>query len=118
VEIDMPRNKISKKEKVWKHLIANPLATSKEVASKVGCTPNYVHHLKSTIGTPREVFEAEAKAKAKNATSMFTTFDEAISRAPIRDLSVGTTWKSRVVQLLITLAIMVVLISWLYVAWL
>tara|TARA_R100001463_G_scaffold135820_1_gene199775 strand:+ start:258 stop:593 length:336 start_codon:yes stop_codon:yes gene_type:complete len=109
----MAKYKMSKKEKVWKHLIANPLATPKEVAEKVGCTANYVHHLKSTIGTPREVFEAEAKAKAEKATSMFTDFDRAIANAPIRDTV--NVWTDRLWQVAVAIGVAVVIGAWLYV---
>ena len=43
----------SKADAVWAHLVTNPLASPAEVAYK----------LLKKVGTPREVFEAEAEAK-------------------------------------------------------
>ena len=53
-----------KAEAVWAYLIANPLARPAEVSKATGVSYGYVHQLMSKVGTPREVFEAEAAAKA------------------------------------------------------
>jgi len=52
---------MTKKEKVWKYLIKNPLASSKQIAKAVGCTTHYAASLKKKTGTPKEVFEKEQK---------------------------------------------------------
>lgn len=52
---------MNKKEKVWKYLIKNPLASSKQIAKAVGCTTHYAASLKKKTGTPKEVFEKEQK---------------------------------------------------------
>lgn len=53
-----------KAEAVWAYLLANPLARPVEVSNATGVSYGYVHQLMSKVGTPREVFEAEAAAKA------------------------------------------------------
>ena len=53
-----------KAQAVWAYLIANPLARPVEVSNATGVSYGYVHQLMSKVGTPREVFEAEAAAKA------------------------------------------------------
>ena len=52
---------MTKKEKVWKYLLKNPLASSKQIAKAVGCTTHYAASLKKKTGTPKEVFEKEQK---------------------------------------------------------
>jgi hypothetical protein len=54
----------SKADAVWAYLVANPLARPIEVSKATGVTYGYVYKLMSKVGTPREVFEAEAAAKA------------------------------------------------------
>jgi len=54
----------SKADAVWAYLIANPLARPVEVSKATGVSYGYVYKLMSKVGTPREVFEAEAAAKA------------------------------------------------------
>jgi hypothetical protein len=51
--------KASKADTVWAYL-ARPI----EVSKATGVTYGYVYKLMSKVGTPREVFEAEAAAKA------------------------------------------------------
>ena len=61
-----PKPKIargSKADAVWAHLVANPLARPADVSKATGVSYGYVYKLMSKIGTPREVFEAEAAAK-------------------------------------------------------
>ena len=53
-----------KADAVWAYLIANPLARPAEVSKVTGVSYGYVHQLMGKVGTPREVFEAEAAAKA------------------------------------------------------
>ena len=53
-----------KAEAVWAYLVANPLARPADVSKATGVSYGYVYKLMSKVGTPREVFEAEAAAKA------------------------------------------------------
>ncbi|MDB4725583.1 hypothetical protein OAF44_03580 [Akkermansiaceae bacterium] len=53
-----------KADAVWAYLVANPLARPAEVSKATGVSYGYVYKLMSKVGTPREVFEAEAAAKA------------------------------------------------------
>jgi len=50
-----------KAELVWAYLLKNKLATSQEVAKATGVSDAYAYQLMRKIGTPREVFEKEAK---------------------------------------------------------
>ena len=62
-----PKPKFAHGEKadaVWAYLVANPLARPAEVSKATGVSYGYVYKLMSKVGTPREVFEAEAAAKA------------------------------------------------------
>jgi hypothetical protein len=54
-----------KAEKVWAYLLKNKLATPAEVAKATGVSYGYVYKLMKKIGTPKEVFEEEAKSTAK-----------------------------------------------------
>ena len=53
--------KIKKKDKVWAYLLKNKTATPAEVAKATGVSYPYVYKLMKSIGTPKEVFEAEAR---------------------------------------------------------
>ena len=53
-----------KAEAVWAYLIANPLARPADVSKATGVSYGYVHQLMGKVGTPREVFEAEAKQES------------------------------------------------------
>ena len=57
----MANRKKSKKEKVWAYLLKNKLATGKEVAKATGVSYTYVNKLMQSIGTPKEIFEAEVE---------------------------------------------------------
>ena len=59
---------MNKREKVWKYLVKNPLASSKQIAKAVGCTTHYAASLKKKVGTPKEVFEQELISKLKAST--------------------------------------------------
>jgi len=52
-----------KADAVWAYLVTNPLARPAEVSKATGVSYGYVVNLMSKVGTPREVFEAEAAAK-------------------------------------------------------
>jgi hypothetical protein len=67
---------MNKKEKVWKYLIKNPLASSKQIAKAVGCTTHYAASLKKKVGTPKEVFRRE-QDKLRN--SRVALLEEAVS---------------------------------------
>ena len=56
-----------KAEIVWAHIIADPLARPVEVSNATGVSYGYVHQLMGKVGTPREVFEAEAAAVVKTS---------------------------------------------------
>ena len=68
----MGRRKMTKTEKVWAYLIKNPTATAKEVASQVGCTTKLVYTLRKKIGTPQEVFKAEAQPKQRTRVNLLS----------------------------------------------
>ena len=53
-----------KQEKIWSYKVDHPLASASEVAKATNTSYGYVYKLFQSIGTPREVFEAEA-AKPK-----------------------------------------------------
>ena len=55
----------NKQVKVWSYKVDHPLASASEVAKATNTSYGYVYKLFQNIGTPREVFEAEAEAKAK-----------------------------------------------------
>lgn len=50
-----------KAEKVWKYLLKHKLATPAEVSKATGVSYGYVYKLMKKVGTPKEVFVAEAK---------------------------------------------------------
>lgn len=71
-----------KAELVWAYILKNKLATSQEVAKATGVSDAYAYQLMRKIGTPREVFEEEAKAEkplvAEKQLALRTSFaDEA-----------------------------------------
>ena len=51
-----------KSQLVWNYLLKNRTARPAEVAKATGVSSSHVYRLMNSIGTPREVFEAEAKA--------------------------------------------------------
>jgi len=68
----MGRRKMTKTDKVWAYLIKNPTATAKEVATQVGCTTKLVYTLRKKIGTPQEVFKAEAQPKQRTRVKLLS----------------------------------------------
>ncbi len=68
----MGRKKMTKTEKVWAYLVKNPTATAKEVATQVGCTTKLVYTLRKKIGTPQEVFKAEAQPKQRTRVKLLS----------------------------------------------
>lgn len=53
--------KMTKAEKVWAYLLKNKLASTAEVAKATGVSYGYTYKLMKKVGTPKEVFVAEAK---------------------------------------------------------
>ena len=53
--------KKTKADKIWSYKIKHPQATTNEIAKATKSSYNYVHALMGKIGTPKEVFEKEAK---------------------------------------------------------
>jgi len=51
-----------KSQLVWNYLLKNRTARPAEVAKATGVSNSHVYRLMNSIGTPREVFEAEAQA--------------------------------------------------------
>ena len=51
-----------KSQLVWNYLLKNRTASPREVADATGVSSSHVYRLMNNIGTPREVFEAEAQA--------------------------------------------------------
>ena len=50
-----------KRERVWKYLLKNKIATAKEVAKACSVSYGYARSMMNSIGTPKEVFIEEAK---------------------------------------------------------
>lgn len=50
-----------KRERVWKYLLKNKIATAKEVAKACSVSYGYARSMMNSIGTPKEVFIKEAK---------------------------------------------------------
>tara|TARA_R110000822_G_scaffold14939_6_gene52072 strand:+ start:1951 stop:2454 length:504 start_codon:yes stop_codon:yes gene_type:complete len=55
-----------KANKVWAYLVKNKTATPAEVSKATGVSYAYVYKLMQRIGTPKEVFKAEAREEAKS----------------------------------------------------
>lgn len=115
--------KTKKSDVVWKYLLKNKLATPAQVARATGVSYAYAYKLMKNIGTPREVFEAEAlieaKAKIKDIQKEKeqNDFEKSILSAPVREpVARGKTWGGRTVQAIIMLVIVGILSVWLYTA--
>lgn len=52
----------TEEELCWEYLLQWPLATSEEIEQEIGVPAHFAQALIDRIGTPREVFEAEAEA--------------------------------------------------------
>ena len=102
--------KTKKSDVVWKYLLKNKLATPAQVARATGVSYAYAHKLMKNIGTPREVFEAEALKEQND-------FERSILSAPVREpVARSKTWGGRTVQAIIMLVIVGILSVWLYTA--
>lgn len=89
-----------KAEAVWAYVVANPLARPVEVANATGVSYGYVHQLMSKVGTPREVFEVEAAAKAD------------VTEDVILDQFVADDTSNRVRNVVVGAAIVAVVVAW------
>lgn len=87
-----------KAQAVWAYLIANPLARPVEVSNATGVSYGYVHQLMSKVGTPREVFEAEAAAS--------------VTEDVILDQFVADDTSNRVRNVVVGAAIVAVVVVW------
>jgi len=87
-----------KAQAVWAYLIANPLARPVDVANATGVSYGYVHQLMSKVGTPREVFEAEAAAS--------------VTEDVILDQFVADDTSNRVRNVVVGAAIVAVVVVW------
>ena len=85
-----------KAEAVWAHLVANPLARPVDVSNATGVSYGYVHQLMSKVGTPREVFEAEAN----------------VTEDVILDQFVADDTSNRVRNVVVGAAIVAVVVAW------
>ena len=56
-----------KQVKIWSYKVDHPLASASEVAKATNTSYGYVYKLFQSIGTPNEVFEAEAEAAKPTA---------------------------------------------------
>lgn len=81
--------KSKKYVKVWQYLSKNPTAKASDVAKACKCSVNYVYDLKAKAGTPKEVFEKEAKDKERkalvNRTSVLMTANDMVSKSRQQD---------------------------------
>ena len=103
--------KIKKSDKVWKYVLKNKLATPAQVARATGVSYTYAHKLMSNIGTPKEVFEAEALKEQND-------FEKSIQTAPVRKpMSIEyKALKILSIQSVLMVAIIVILSVWVYTA--
>jgi hypothetical protein len=64
-----------KADAVWAYVVANPLARPCHVSKATGASYSYVYKLMSKVGTPREVFEAEASVTEDVSLEQFVKDD-------------------------------------------
>ena len=67
----------NKQVKIWSYKVDHPLASASEVAKATNTSYGYVHKLFQSIGTPKEVFEAEAETSTWMERQDFSAYDEA-----------------------------------------
>jgi len=81
--------KSKKYEKVMKYLVDNPTAKPSDIAKACKCSVKYVYNIRSKVGTPKEVFEKEAKDKQRkalvNRTSVLMTANDMVSKVRQHD---------------------------------
>ncbi len=90
--------KSNKAEKVWKYKIKNPDATRKEISVATKTSPSYVSTLMKKVGTPKEVFEKEARrvtrGKVLDTAKEYVTKDRAADHGNMEDnfTTIGKYW--------------------------
>ena len=81
--------KKTKADKIWSYKIKHPQATTSEIAKATKSSYNYVHALMSKIGTPKEVFEKEAKKVTRgqvlDTAKEYVTKDRAADHGDMED---------------------------------
>ena len=81
--------KKSKADKIWAYKIRHPEATTSEIAKATKSSYNYVHALMAKIGTPKEVFEKEAKKVTRgqvlDTAKEYVTKDRASDHGDMED---------------------------------
>jgi hypothetical protein len=81
--------KKSKADKIWAYKIRYPQATTSEIAKATKSSYNYVHALMKKIGTPKEVFEKEAKKVTRgqvlDTAKEYVTKDRASDHGDMED---------------------------------
>ena len=81
--------KKTKADKIWAYKIKHPQATTSEIAKATKSSYNYVHALMSKIGTPKEVFEKEAKkvtrSQVLDTAKEYVTKDRAADHGNMED---------------------------------
>ncbi len=81
--------KKTKADKIWSYKIKHPQATTSEIAKATKSSYNYVHALMGKIGTPKEVFEKEAKKVTRgqvlDTAKEYVTKDRAADHGNMED---------------------------------
>ena len=81
--------KKSKADKVWAYKIRHPQSTTSEIAKATKTSYGYVYKLMQKIGTPKEVFEKEAKkvtrSQVLDTAKEYVTKDRAADHGNMED---------------------------------
>ena len=81
--------KKTKADKVWAYKIKHPKATTSEIAKATKTSYGYVYKLMQKIGTPKEVFEKEAKKVTRgqvlDTAKEYVTKDRAADHGNMED---------------------------------
>ena len=86
----------TKQVKIWSYKVDHPLASASEVAKATNTSYGYVYKLFQSIGTPKEVFEAEAETSTWMERQDFSAYDEAEALAEAETFeSLEPRWRSR-----------------------
>ena len=86
----------NKQVKIWSYKVDHPLASASEVAKATNTSYGYVYKLFQSIGTPKEVFEAEAETSTWMERQDFSAYDEAEALAEAETSeSLEPRWRSR-----------------------
>jgi len=90
--------KKSKADKVWAYKIRYPQSTTSEIAKATKTSYGYVYKLMQKIGTPKEVFEKEARKTTRGAVldtaKSYVTKDRAADHGNMEDnfTTIGDYW--------------------------